>query len=183
MATTRERTEYGPITRRLTARRVVGLWGIAVTAGWIVTQLAVLTGSESQATQGGLTTFWLIGSLVPIVASGLWMRKDGLTGLFPVWTVLGVTGLLVSFATVGGGLGVDPTLVYGALWFAGPAVGFVVTAWYVTDWSGRLYAVAGLLNLVAAVAVVVVPAFTAVYGLVAAVVQGGPMVYHAVRMG
>lgn len=183
MATTHETAEYGPITRRLTPRRVVGLWGVVVSAGWIVTQLAVLTGSEMQAVQGGVTAFWLVGSLVPILASGLWMRRDGLTGLFPAWTVLGVTGLVLSFASVGGALGVDSSLVLGSLWFAGPAVGFVITALYMDDWSGKLYGGAAVANLASAAAIVAVPGFVAVYAVVAVVVQGAPMVYHATQMG
>lgn len=134
-------------------------------------------------TQNGVTTFWLVGSLVPIVASWLWMRRRGLTGLFPAWTLLGVTGLVLSFATISGQLDVDPVLVLGALWFAGPAVGFFITAWYMNDWSGKLYGVAGVVNLLAAAAVVALPAFLTVYAVVAAVIQGGPMLYHALRLG
>lgn len=182
MATTQQSAESGTVTGRLTARRVVGVWGVVVAAGWIVTQLAVLSGSTTETVQGGLTTFWLVGSLVPITVSMLWMRRDGFTGLFPVWTILGVSGLVASFAVVGGLVGVKDVFVFGSLWFAGPALGFFVTAWYMNDWSSRLYNVAGILNLVAAVAVVAVSGFGAVYAAVAAVVQGGPMVYHALKM-
>ncbi|MEZ3118071.1 hypothetical protein RYH80_19315 [Halobaculum sp. MBLA0147] len=181
MAATRQSTESETASGRLTARRVVGLWGIIVATGWIVTQLAILTASTTETIQGGLTVFWLAGSLVPITVSMLWMRQNGFTGLFPVWTVLGVSGLVASFAAIGGIVNVEDVFVFGSLWFAGPAVGFFTTGQYMNNWSSRLYNVAGILNLIAALGVVA-PGFGTVYAAVAAVIQGGPMVYHALKM-
>jgi len=48
-----------------------------------VSQVVAFSGTSEQV-QLGLTGFWLVGSLVPIVASFLWMRTQTLTGLFPV---------------------------------------------------------------------------------------------------
>lgn len=58
------------------------------------------------------------------------MRSETVSGLFPVWTVLGVTGLAASSAVVVA-VGVGETLVLGGLWFAGPAVGFLARDFYV----------------------------------------------------
>lgn len=168
---------------RLTDARLLQTWGAAVTGGWVVSQVAALTGATSTQSQLGLTAFWLVGSLVPISASFLWMRARSFTGLFPVWTVLGVTGLVASFAVIAELLPVAPVLVLGALWFAGPAVGFLVTATYMNDWSSRLYGVAAVANLAGAAAMLTVPGFGAVYFIVAAVIQGLPMLYHGYRLG
>lgn len=167
---------------RLTDGRLLQIWGLAVTGGWVVSQAVALAGATSTGSQLGLTAFWLVGSLVPITASFLWMRARTVTGLFPVWTVLGVTGLVASFAVITEVLAVSPVLVLGGLWFAGPAVGFLVTAAYMNDWSQRLYTVAAVANLAGAVAVVLLPGFEAVYFIVAAVVQGLPMLYHGSRL-
>lgn len=167
---------------RLTDTRLLQTWGLAVTGGWIVSQLILLTGATDARTQMGLTAFWLVGSLVPITASFLWMRSQQFTGLYPVWTVLGVTGLVASFAVIAEFLPIAPVLVLGGLWFAGPAVGFAVTAMYMNDWGSRLYAGAAVANLVAAVAVVGIPGFGTIYAIVAAVIQGLPMLYHSTRL-
>jgi len=166
---------------RLTDGRLLKLWGATVTGGWVVSQVVALSGG-GRGLQLGLTAFWLVGSLVPIVASLLWMRARTVTGLFPVWTVLGVTGIAASFAVIVGAVDVAPVLVLGGLWFAGPAVGFLVTAAYTSGWSRRLYAGAAVANLAGAVAVVTVPGFESAYFLVAAVVQGLPMLYHGVGL-
>jgi len=164
---------------RLTDDALLKTWGAAVTGGWIVSQIVAVAGVGSNL---ALTAFWLVGSLVPITASFLWMRSRTRTGLFPVWTVLGVTGLLASFAVVTGTIGIGETLILGGLWFAGPAVGFLVTAAYMNDWSRRFYAGAAVANLVAAALVVTLPSFRAVYFVVAAVIQGLPMLYHGTRL-
>jgi len=172
--------QYGPITSRLTDAALLKTWGAVVTGGWVVSQAVALAGVDGAGL--GLTAFWLVGSLVPIGASFLWMRRRSFTGLFPVWTALGVTGLVASFAVVLDLLPVAPVLVLGSLWFAGPAVGFLVTAAYMDDWSGRLYLAAGVANLAAAVAVAAVPGVETVYFAVAAVIQGLPMLYHGARL-
>jgi len=178
MSTTRSTgTEYA-LGGRLTDAALLKTWGAVVAAGWVVSQAVAALGASAL----GLTAFWLVGSLVPIGASFLWMRARGFTGLFPVWTVLGVTGLLASFAVLLERVAVPPAYVLGALWFAGPAVGFLVTARYMDDWSGRLYGAAALANAAGAVAVLAVPGFEAVYFSYAAAVQGVPMLYHGVRL-
>jgi len=168
---------------RLTDARLLQTWGAAVTVGWAVSQIVAVAGGTSARTQYALTAFWLVGSLVPIAASFLWMRARGFTGLFLVWTALGVTGLVASFAAAGQVVDIAPVLVFGGLWFAGPAMGFLVTAAYMSDWSRRLYAGAAVANLAGGAAVLAVPGFGTVYFVVAAVVQGLPMLYHGTRLG
>lgn len=166
----------------LTDATLLKLWGVVVAAGWLVSQGVAVGGGVDRRFQLGLTAFWLIGSLVPITASFVWMRRGTFTGLFPVWTLLGVAGLLASFAVILDVIDVASVFVLGALWFAGPAVGFAVTTVYMNDWSVRVYAGATVANLVGAVAVVLVPGFEAVYFVVAAAIQGLPMLYHGVRL-
>lgn len=177
------RDEQRALGGRLTDGLLLKTWGAAVTGGWIASQAVGVAGVTSTELLLGLVTFWLVGSLVPITASFLWMRSRSFTGLFPVWTLLGVTGLVASFAVVGGVVDIPPVFVLGSLWFAGPAVGFAVTAAYMADWSQWLYAGAAAANLVAAVAVATVPGVETVYFAVAAVIQGLPMLYHGSRLG
>lgn len=167
---------------RLTDSRLLQTWGVAVTGGWIVSQLVAALGKTSTELQLGLTAFWLIGSLVPITASFMWMRSGSFNKLLPTWTVLGVTGLVASFAVVGQVLDVAPVLILGGLWFIGPAVGFLVTAIYMDDWSQRLYAGAGIANIAGAAAFLFVSGFGSIYFIVAAVIQGLPMLYHGTRL-
>lgn len=167
---------------RLTDSALLKTWGAAVTGGWLVSQAVALVGTESTGLLISVTAFWLVGSLVPITASFLWMRTQSMTALFPVWTVLGVTGLIASFAVIVEAITIKPIFILGGLWFVGPAVGFLVTAGYMTDWSRRLYAGAAVVNLIGAVLIVTVPPFQSVYFTVAAVIQGLPMVYHGIRL-
>lgn len=179
MSATKTRDTTYALGGRLTDGALLKTWGAAVTGGWIVSQLVSVAGVDSQL---ALTTFWLVGSLVPITASFLWMRSRTMTGLFPAWTILGVTGLIASFAVITEIIGINETLILGSLWFAGPAVGFLITAAYMNDWSRRFYAGAAVANLIAAVLVVTLPPFQAVYFFVAAVLQGLPMLYHGTRL-
>ena len=154
-----------------------------VAAGWVVSQAVASLAPSGQSVQLGLTGFWLIGSLVSISASFFWMRERTFTWLFPVWTVPGVTGLVASFAVVTEAVGVAPMLVLGSLWFAGPAVGFAVTAFLMNNWSSRLYGVAAAAHVAGAVAVLAVLGVESIYFLIAAATQGLPMLYHGVRLG
>lgn len=171
-----------PIGGRLTDSALLKTWGAAVTGGWLVSQAVALVGTESTGLLISVVAFWLVGSLVPIAASFLWMRTQSVTALFPVWTVLGITGLIASFAVIIEATTIEPILVLGGLWFVGPAIGFLITAIYMTDWSRQLYAGAAVANLIGAVIVIFVPPFQAVYFTVAAVIQGLPMAYHGARL-
>lgn len=169
-------------TNGLTDSQIVGLWGAIVGLGWLVSQAIGVIGVPGINTATAIVAFWLIGSLVPIGASFYWMRTNGFTGLFPAWTALGVTGIILSFAVAFELLGVGDTLIYGSLWFAGPAVGFLITAYYMADWSAQLYTAAAAINLAGAVAILIVPGFELVYFTVAALIQGGPMLYHSTKL-
>ncbi len=179
MSATETRDATYALGGRLTDGTLLKTWGAAVTGGWIVSQLVATAGVGSQL---ALTAFWLVGSLVPITASFLWMRSRTMTGLFPAWTILGVTGLVASFAVIVQAISVDEALILGGLWFAGPAVGFLITAAYMNDWSRQLYAGVAVANLVAAVLVVTISSFESFYFIVAAVIQGLPMLYHGTRL-
>jgi hypothetical protein len=52
-----------------------------------VSQVVAFSGTSEQV-QLGLTGFWLVGSLVPIVASFLWMRTQTFTGLVASFAVM-----------------------------------------------------------------------------------------------
>ncbi|PSP77260.1 hypothetical protein BRC88_14435 [Halobacteriales archaeon QS_4_69_225] len=151
-----------------------------MTGGWLVSRV-VAHGATDETSQLALTTFEPVGPLAPAAASFLRVRfrSRSVSGPFPARTVLGITGLAASFAVVEAA-GIGETLILDGVWFAGPAVGFLVTAGYTNGWSRRLYAAAATLG--GAVLVVTVRPFESVHYLVAAVVQGLPMLYHGTRL-
>jgi hypothetical protein len=98
-----------------------------------------------------------------------------------VWPARGVTGILINF---GVSLGMIPAtetlevLAYGVLWFAGPGLGFAITASLIDSPNASVYGWAALANFAAAVAAFVAPmALLPAYFLGAAVLQATPMLY------
>ena len=153
-----------------------------MTGGWLVSRV-VAHGATDETSQLALTTSGPVGPLAPAAASFLRMRfrSRSASGPFPARTILGITGLAAGFAVVEAA-GAGETLILDGVWFAGPAVGFLVTAGYTDDWSCRLYAAAAVATLGGAVPVVTVRPFESVHYLAAAVVQGLPMLYHGTRL-
>jgi len=161
---------------------VVKTWGLAVLVGWVGSQGIVSFSSAFSNVPAAITTLWLVGALLPIITSLLWERPDPSDRtLSLVWPALGVTGLLINF---GVSLDVLPSpetveiLAYGVLWFAGPGLGFAITAAVIDSPNASIYGWAAVANFGAAVAAFVAPmALLPVYFLGAAVLQASPMLY------
>jgi hypothetical protein len=125
---------------------------------------------------------WLVGALLPITVSLFWDRPQSSDQtLSLVWPARGVTGILINF---GVSLGMIPAtetlevLAYGVLWFAGPGLGFAITASLIDSPNASVYGWAALANFAAAVAAFVAPmALLPAYFLGAAVLQATPMLY------
>jgi len=161
---------------------VIKTWGLAVLVGWVGSQFIASFSSAFSNVPAAITTLWLVGALLPIITSLFWDRPEPSDRILSlVWPALGVTGILINF---GVSLGVLPAtetievLGYGVLWFAGPGLGFAITAATIDGSNASVYGWAAVANFAAAVAAFVAPmALLPAYFLGAAVLQATPMLY------
>jgi hypothetical protein len=161
---------------------VVKTWGLAVLIGWVGSQVITSLSSTFSNVPFAITALWLVGALLPITASLFWDRpKSSDRTLSLVWPALGVTGILINF---GVSLGAIPAtemievLAYGVLWFAGPGLGFAITAALIDGPNASVYSWAAVANFAAAVAAFIAPmTLLPAYFLGAAVLQATPMLY------
>lgn len=161
---------------------VLKTWGVAVLVGWIGSEVIASFQSTVPNVPAAITTFWLIGALLPITVSLFWDRPEPADRrLSLLWPALGVTGILINFAVA---LNLVPVtldiqvLAYGVLWFAGPGVGFAVTAALIDGPNSSVYGAAAIANVAAAIAAYIAP-FTLIpaYFIGAAFLQATPMLY------
>ena len=161
---------------------VVKTWGLAVLVGWVGSQVITSLSSTFSNVPFAITALWLVGALLPITVSLFWDRPTSSDQtLSLVWPALGVTGILINF---GVSLGIIPAgetlevLAYGVLWFAGPGLGFAITAALIDSPNASVYGWAAVANFAAAVVAFVAPmALLPAYFLGAAVLQATPMLY------
>jgi len=165
----------------LSGYQLMYIWGAAVVAGWLGSQVLASTGVLGANTGLGIITLWLVGALVPIIASYFWTQSHSFEWILAVWPAAGVTGILLNYAVALEYVSLSPEIVFGAFWFAAIGVGFLATVYYVNDWSRKLYGAAAVLNFAAAAAILQVPSFAAYYFTVAAVLQGAPMLIHGYK--
>ena len=156
----------------------MSIWGLAVIAGWLGSQVLASTGVLGANTSLGIITLWLVGASVPIIASYLWTQSHGFEWILAIWPVAGVTGILLNYAVATGAVSLSPTIAFGAFWFAAVGVGFLATVYYVDDWSRKLYGAAATLNFVMAAAILQVPGIIGIHYTIAAAIQGAPMLIH-----
>lgn len=166
----------------ITRSFVIKTWGLAVLVGWVGSQVIASFSSAFSNFPAAITTLWLVGALLPIITSLFWDRPEPSDRtLSLVWPALGVTGILVNFGVSLGALPSPETievLAYGVLWFAGPGLGFAITAAVIDGPNASVYGWAAVANFAAAVAAFVAPmALLPVYFLGAAVLQATPMLY------
>lgn len=167
---------------RINRSLVIKTWGLAVLVGWVGSEVISSMPSTFANIPAAITTLWLIGALVPITLSLFWDKPAASDRVLSVvWPALGVTGILINFAV---SLGVVPAtetievLAYGVLWFAGPGVGFAVTAAYTDSSNATVYGWAAVANFIAAVAAFVAPsALLPAYFIGAAILQSTPILY------
>ena len=122
----------------LTGYQLMSIWGSAVIAGWLGSQVLASTGVLGANTSLGIITLWLVGASVPIIASYLWTQSHSFEWILAIWPVAGVTGILLNYAVATGAVSLSPTIAFGAFWFAAVGVGFLATVYYVDDWSRKL---------------------------------------------
>ncbi|MFB6229672.1 MAG: hypothetical protein ABEL04_00825 [Salinibacter sp.] len=167
---------------QITRASVIKTWGIAVLIGWLGSQAISSLAPSGWNVPAAITTLWLVGALLPITVSLFWDRPTSADQtLSLVWPALGVTGILLNFGVSLGALPSAETievLAYGVLWFAGPGLGFAITAASIDSPSAPVYGWAAALNFGAALAAFVAPfALLPAYFIGAAVLQAGPMLY------
>jgi len=161
---------------------VIKTWGLAVLVGWVGSQVILSFSSAVPNVPAAITALWLVGALLPISVSLVWDRPEPTDRtLSLVWPALGVTGILLNFGVAFEIVPATETievLAYGVLWFAGPGLGFAITAAMIDGPSSSIYGWAAALNFGAAVAAFVAPmALLPAYFLGAAVLQATPMLY------
>lgn len=166
----------------LTDYQLMSIWGAAVFAGWLGSQVLASTGVLGAKTGLGIITLWLVGASIPIVASYFWTQSHSFERILAIWPAAGVTGIILNYAVALQYISLPSTVIFGAFWFVAVAAGFLATVYYVDDWSRRLYGAAAVLNLVAAVAILQVPGMATYYYTVAAVIQGVPMLVHGQKV-
>lgn len=154
---------------------VVKTWGVAVLAGWLGSQAIYSLAPSNWNVPAAITLLWLIGALLPIGASLVWDRPESSDQILSlVWPALGVTGILINFGVALGFLPSTETievLTYGVLWFAGPGLGFAITAGMFDSPSASIYSWAAVAAFVAPTSLL------SAYFITAAVLQAGPMLY------
>ncbi len=166
----------------ITRSTVVKTWGLAVLIGWVGSQVITSLSSTFSNVPFAITALWLVGALLPITVSFFWDRPEPSDQtLSLLWPALGVTGILINFGVSLGAIPAGETievLAYGVLWFAGPGIGFAVTAALTAGPNASVYGWAAVANFAGAVAALVAPmALLPTYFLGAAVLQATPMLY------
>jgi hypothetical protein len=166
----------------ITRSFVVKIWGLAVLVGWVGSQVITSFSSAFSNVPAAITTLWLVGALLPITVSLFWDRPESSDQtLSLVWPALGVTGILINFGVAFGFIPATETievLAYGVLWFAGPGLGFAITASLIESPNASVYGWAAVANFAAAVAAFIAPmTLLPAYFLGAAVLQATPMLY------
>lgn len=160
----------------------VGIWGVTVTLGYILTGIINQLGLEGAPINYSIIMMWLALMAVPGYYSLREYRENGnWKNLNVIWSVLIIIGVL---ANISGQLTVTGDLLrysYYQKWFILPAVLFAYTAYKMNGFSRSVYTIATLLNLAAAFSLSQNPLLQSYAFFTAALIQGIPMLadwYH-----
>jgi len=154
----------------------VGIWGITVTVGYLMTAAAGYLGLIGSGVNYGLITAWLVLMLIPAYYSVQKYREDAnWKNLNFIWTVLMVLGVLANYAGQATATGEILQYSYYQKWFVLPGALFAYTAYSMDGFSRNVYAVAAVLNLAVAFSLSSVPVLQTHAFTIAAVIQGVPM--------
>ena len=154
----------------------VGIWGITVTVGYLLTAAAGYMGMTGSTVNYGLITAWLALMLVPAYYSVQKYREDGnWKNLNFIWAVIMVLGVLANYAGQATATGQILQYSYYQKWFVLPGALFAYTAYRMDGFSRNIYAVATVLNLAVAFGLSTVPVLQTHAFTIAAVIQGLPM--------
>lgn len=154
----------------------VGIWGVTVTLGYLLTGLINQIGLEGATVNYSIILMWLILMIVPGHYSLQEYREDGnWKNLNVIWAVIILIGVL---ANITGQMSLTGNLLrysYYQKWFLLPGLLFAYTAYRMDGFSKNIYAVATVLNLAVAFMLSSSPLLQSYAFLVAAAIQGVPM--------
>jgi len=154
----------------------VGLWGVTVTLGYLLTGFTGSLGLQGETVNYGLITMWLVLMAIPAYSSLKKYRKDGnWKNLNVIWSVAMIIGVLANYS---GQLAVSGDILrytYYQKWFVLPGILFAYTAWKINGFSRKVYAAATVLNLGIGLSLSTIPVFQTYAFYIAALIQGVPM--------
>ena len=145
---------------------VILSWGLTVTVAWLATAVMAEMGFGYRP----VMAMWTILMLPPLVLTGLLKYRNDSNKLFNVWALLVVVLMIENFLT--------PTSIalysYFHLWIVAGAAAFYYTSKRLPPPSKKTYLYAAYASVIIMPLVIYRPLLTS---YVAAVVQGGPLLY------
>ncbi len=141
-------------------------WGVTVALAWILTPV--------MGAQGYLASevmyMWTVLMLPPVILTGILKYRNDSNKLFDVWAVLVILLMIQNFLTPAS----IAVYSYFHLWIVAGALAFYYTSKHIPPPSKKTYLYAAYASVAMMPLVIYRPLLSP---LVAAVVQGGPMVY------
>lgn len=154
----------------------VGIWGVTVTLAYLLTSVVNQTGASGTGVNYSIILMWIALMSIPGYYSLQEYREDGnFNNLNVIWGIVIIVAVLANIPgelTVTGEL---LTYAYYHKWFLLPGALFAYTAYVMDGFSRKVYATAAVLNLGVAASLSYVPLVFNYAFLIAAVVQGLPM--------
>lgn len=155
-------------------RTLVMIWGFSVSMGWAVSYAA-----HSYMTPLSLVAFWAVLMSPPIIVSIKWMTQNDGSSLPAAWMLTAAIGVGFGYAVVEELMHIPEISNYSVFWFFLPAMGFAATTYYFKGMINKLYTGAALANFIVAGTLLFNEDIIAQYYLLAAGIQGLPIIYHA----
>ena len=151
---------------KISDSHVIASWGSTVAVAWLLT---ILMGSQG-FTAMEVMYMWTVLMLLPVALTAvLWHRSES-NKLFNLWAVLVTLLMIENFVSP------DSLLLYSYfhLWMVAGAAGFYYTSERLPPPSDKTYRYGAYASVIALPAVFYMPLLTP---LLAAAVQGGPLLY------
>jgi hypothetical protein len=154
----------------------VGIWGVTVTLGYLLTGIINYLGFQGAAVNYSIILLWLGLMAIPGYYSLKQYQEDkNLNNLNVIWSAAIIIGVLANIPGQLTTTGEILRYTYYQKWFILPAALFAYTAYAMTGFSRKVYSVATVLNLIVAFTLSSVPVIQNYAFIIAAVVQGVPM--------
>lgn len=154
----------------------VGMWGVTVTLAYLITGLINQIGLEGSTVNYSIILVWFGLMLVPGYYSLQEYREDGnWKNLNVIWSIVIILAVLTNIPGEMTATGELLTYAYYHKWFLLPSILFAYTAYKMNGFSRKVYAVATVLNLGVAFTLSTSALIFNYAFLIAALVQGVPM--------
>lgn len=152
-------------------------WGITVTLAYFLTPAIGMLNISGIGLNYQILIMWTLLMTVPIYYS--YREGKGPLGwktLNPIWALFMIVGIVGNFLGQIFLTGESLVFSYYQKWFLLPAALFAYTAYEMSGFSKKLYAVTALANLIAGVYLFIDPVFQLYTFPVAGIIQGLPMI-------